>query len=60
MTRRKKHVLSHQIIYARAIHIEINDKNFKCDRFIQINKKDIFKFAVPRLLEYFFEDFAIE
>ncbi len=57
---KRKHILSHQIIYARAIHIEIKNKDFKSDAFIQVNKKDIHKFAVPRLLEQFFEDFGIE
>jgi A/G-specific adenine glycosylase len=57
---KKKHILSHQIIYARVIHIEMKNKDFKCDGYIRVNKKDIHKFAVPRLLEHFFEDFGIE
>lgn len=57
---KKKHVLSHQIIYSRIIHIEIIDSNFRYDKFLRINKKDIFKFAVPRLLEQFIEDLNIE
>ncbi len=59
ITAKRKHVLSHQIIYARTIHIEINEKDFNCDKFIPINKKDISKFAVPRLLELIFEDLGI-
>lgn len=51
----KKHVLSHQIIYARIIHIEIENSNFISNHFIRVNKKDISKFAVPKLLEQFFE-----
>lgn len=56
----KKHILSHQIIYAKIIHIELNDTNFRSDEFIRVNKKDISKFAVPKLLEQFIEDLKIE
>ncbi len=46
-----KHILTHQIIYARFIHIETEDFNLNDSNFIRVNKKDIYKFAVPRLLE---------
>ena len=49
----KKHILSHQIIYAKMIHVKIDKADSLSERFIQINKKDIYKFAVPRLLEHF-------
>lgn len=56
----KKHILSHQIIYAKIIHIELNDTNFRTDQFIRVNKKDISKFAVPKLLEQFIKELNIE
>lgn len=52
----KKHILSHQIIHARVIHLENNHPNAISDEFIRTNKKDISKFAVPKLLEQFIED----
>jgi len=59
ISNKKKHVLSHQIIYARLIIVEINDLTKLNTNFIQINKKDISKFAVPKLLELFIEDLRI-
>ena len=56
----KKHVLSHQVIYARLIHIERKKSNFDNERFIQINKKDIYKFAVPRLVEEFLIEYVFK
>lgn len=55
----KKHILSHQIIYARLIYIESNKDVHIPSPFIQVNKKDISKFAVPRLLELFIEDLKL-
>lgn len=52
----KKHVLSHQVIFARLIHIEIEDAFCISKSFIRVNKKDIFTFAVPRLMEQFIEE----
>ncbi len=51
---KKKHVLSHQTIYARCISLETGHPEFNHSKFIQINKKDIYKFAVPKLLERFY------
>lgn len=53
----KKHILSHQVIYARVIHIELNNG---CSNFIHVNKKDISKFAVSRLMEQFIEELDID
>ncbi|HRX11651.1 MAG TPA: NUDIX domain-containing protein, partial [Draconibacterium sp.] len=50
-----KHVLTHQTIYARFIHIEAEDFHSNDSNFIRINKKDIYKFAVPRLLENYLD-----
>ena len=46
-----KHTLTHQTIYARFIHFEVDDYSLNDSKFIRVNKKDIYKFAVPRLLE---------
>jgi len=54
-----KHVLTHQTIYARFIHIETDDFNLKDSNFIRVNKKDIYKFAVPRLLENYLNEFYL-
>ncbi len=51
-----KHILTHQTIYARFIHIEAEDFNLKDSNFIKVNKKDIYKFAVPRLLENYLKE----
>ncbi len=52
-----KHILTHQTIYARFIHIEVEDFNLKESNFIRVNKKDIYKFAVPRLLENYLNEY---
>lgn len=52
----KKHVLSHQIIYARLIHLQTNNMKEFSIELIRVNKKDIFKFAVPMLLEKFLKE----
>lgn len=46
-----KHVLTHQTIFARFVHFEADDFVLNDSKFIRVNKKDIYKFAVPRLLE---------
>lgn len=48
-----KHILTHQTIYARFIHIETENDNSNDSNFIRVNKKDIYKFAVPKLLEQY-------
>ena len=50
-----KHILTHQTIYARFIHIETDNNNMNDSNFIRVNKKDIYKFAVPKLLEQHLE-----
>jgi A/G-specific adenine glycosylase len=56
---KRKHILSHQILYARLIHVETETIGDLSKRFIRINKKDISKFAVPKLLEQFIEDLNV-
>jgi A/G-specific adenine glycosylase len=51
----KKHILSHQILYAQLIHVETKTIDYISTQFIRVNKKDISKFAVPKLLEQFIE-----
>jgi len=48
-----KHILTHQTIYARFIHIETGNFDLNESDFIRVNKKDIYKFAVPKLLEQY-------
>lgn len=55
----KKHVLSHQVIFSKLIYVEVKPDINITAPLIRINKKDIPKFAVPRLLELFFEDFNL-
>jgi A/G-specific adenine glycosylase len=46
-----KHQLTHQTIYARFVYITMLKLPSNCNGFLKIHKKDILKFAVPRLLE---------
>jgi len=48
-----KHILTHQTIYARFIHIETSHDNLNHSNFIPVNRKDIYKFAVPKLIEQY-------
>ena len=52
----KKHILSHQIIFARLIHMEIDKTEGLPQTLVQVNQKDISKFAVPKLLEGFMDE----
>lgn len=56
VSRETKHVLSHQIIRAKLVRVEISADTPIREPMFKVNKKDISKFAVPRLLELFFED----
>ena len=56
---KKKHILSHRIIWARLIRLEISGNPEISKELIPINKKDISKFAVPRLMELFFKEFDL-
>ena len=51
-----KHILSHQTIYANFIHIHIHQKNEFPLNFIPVNKKDISKFAIHRLMENYLKN----
>ena len=56
ISKERKHVLSHQIIHAKLVRIEISNDVKIREPLFKVKTKDISKFAVPRLLELFFED----
>jgi A/G-specific adenine glycosylase len=51
------HILSHQRIHYRFISIAPASDFVYADQIIRVNKEDIYKFAVPKLLETFFRDY---
>ena len=51
----KKHILSHQIIHAKLIYLEVQPNFNNPSPLIRVNKKDISKFAVSRLVEQFLQ-----
>lgn len=55
----KKHILTHQVIFARVFHCEIQHADALNREYIRVNRKDIYKFAVPKLVEGFLKDYAI-
>jgi A/G-specific adenine glycosylase len=55
-----KHILTHQKIYARFIHFEIKNDGVNDSKFIRVNKKDIYKFAVPKLLEEYLNNMELD
>lgn len=46
-----KHVLSHQVIYARLIQMEASAGFQPDSRFIRVEERNLLSFAVPRLIE---------
>ncbi|MFW5755077.1 MAG: A/G-specific adenine glycosylase [Tangfeifania sp.] len=52
----RKHVLSHQIIFARLIHLETDSFCSLKNTFIKIEKKNLNDYAVPRLVEKFIQE----
>ncbi|WP_319478793.1 A/G-specific adenine glycosylase [uncultured Draconibacterium sp.] len=52
----KKHILSHQIIHAKLIYLEVQANFNNPLPLIRVNKKDISKFAVSRLVEQFLHE----
>jgi A/G-specific adenine glycosylase len=52
----RKHVLSHQVIFARLIHIEIESDCHLKNQFLQIDKTNLKNYAVPRLIEKLIEE----
>lgn len=60
ISNKKKHILSHRNIIARVICIRLNSPEGLSNIFIQVNKKDIFTFAVPRLIENFISELKLD
>ena len=53
----KIHILSHQRIHYRFIGIQLTGEIESISDLIQVNKEDIFNFAVPRLLEPYLNEY---
>jgi len=58
-----KHILSHQVILARFIRMEIKkkqlaeiQKNIRNEKLIPIKTRDLVRFPIPRLIEKFLEE----
>ena len=52
----RKHILSHQIIFARLIHLETEPHCSLDTSFIRVKKRNLSNFAVPRLMEKLLEN----
>jgi A/G-specific adenine glycosylase len=52
----KVHILSHQRIYYRFILFGLPDKSILPGNLFPVNKKDIYNFAVPKLLESYLNE----
>ena len=50
-----KHFLSHQILIARLIHVEIEKESKLTNNLISVSKKDFSNYAIPRLIELLIE-----
>lgn len=62
-----KHILSHQVILASFLRIEIRQKKFaelqkniQYENLIPINTRDMIRYPVPRLIEKFLEEYPID
>jgi A/G-specific adenine glycosylase len=51
----QKHILSHQIIFARLIHIHVEQNGKLSNNFVQTSPENISGFAIPRLMEKLLE-----
>ena len=52
----KIHILSHQRIHYRFIHIRLTEEISESNDLFRVNKEDIFNFAVPKLLETYLNE----
>lgn len=52
----KKHILSHQHIYAKCIHIELSHSTTALNQYVKIAIQDIHNYPVSRLMEFFISD----
>jgi A/G-specific adenine glycosylase len=57
ISREYKHVLSHQLIYARFYEVTVDQMNDPSVEWKKIQKKFIDKFAVPKLIENYLDDY---
>lgn len=46
-----RHILSHQVLHARFIEVTVTKNSVLNEDFIKIAKKNLYKYAVPRLIE---------
>lgn len=49
----RKHVLSHQHIFAQCLHIRLNEKTTKLDDYLEIKLENLHDFPISRLMESF-------
>lgn len=54
----KKHVLSHQVIYANFYKVRISNKDSALDKFIEINSSELDNYAISRLTHIYFDKLA--
>ncbi len=50
-----KHILSHQILFARLIHVEIEKSTLLSGNLIPVSEEDFPNYAIPRLIELLVE-----
>jgi A/G-specific adenine glycosylase len=54
----KIHILSHQKIHYRFVHINMSEEIEMSNEFVKVNKEDILSFAIPKLLENSVDEFV--
>jgi A/G-specific adenine glycosylase len=52
---KRKHVLSHRIVYADFYEVRMEDMPEKLDNLLKINKTEIDQYPVHRLMQYYLE-----
>lgn len=55
---KKKHVLSHQVLYATFYKLEIKEESFGLSSFLKIPLGDMDNYAIPRLVQIYLEKIA--
>ncbi|WP_280748874.1 A/G-specific adenine glycosylase [Parabacteroides sp. PF5-9] len=51
-----KHVLSHQVLYARFYRVELNGQLDSLDNYLRVLQQDIDQYAIPRLIHIYLEN----
>ena len=54
ITKRAKHILSHQVIFADFYEVNLVDTTFQMKGYIRVRVEDLYKFPVSRLISRFF------